>query len=281
MEQVVMNIHESIGAERAVSGKDARKYGIRDSVALAKVSPRTRATGIIVSDDGREIGDFLSEYYEVHCYSHRHARLAAPRLDAARLQFMIWGWADRDRVLEALAWIRTLSNLPVIVTGPASEPNCVAALEEGAADYIVDSWGRRELLARIRAVLRHHQPSPKKKKSPAEACIYTFGQWRYDVRKRRLTGPQDLNVALTRSEHALLRAFLERSGRILSRETLIRASRIVEDITDRSIDVLVLRLRRKFSAIAPGDCIIFTERGTGYVFAMPVRRHPLHPAGVK
>jgi DNA-binding response OmpR family regulator len=268
-----MNIHESIGAGQAVSWK----HRARDSVALAKAGSRPRATGIIVSDDSREIGDFLSGYYEVHCYSRRNARLAAPRIDATRLQFMVLGWADRERVCEALAWIRTLSNLPVMVTGPASEPNCVAALEEGAADYIVDSWGRRELLARIRAVLRYHQPLPKKE-SPAEACIYAFGQWRYDVRKRRLTGPQDLHVALTRSEHALLKMFLERSGRVLARETLIRSIRIVEDIADRSIDVLILRLRRKFSSVTPEDRIISTERGAGYRLAMPVRRHPLHSA---
>jgi DNA-binding response OmpR family regulator len=274
-----MNIHESIAAGRAVSGNDTWKHRTPGSVALAKVGSRPRATGIIVSDDGREISDFLSEYYDVRCYSHRNARLAAPRIDATRLQFMIWGWADRERVFDALAWIRTMSNLPVMVIGPASEPNCVAALEEGAADYIVDSWGRRELLARIRAVLRYHQPLPKKEKL-AEACIYAFGQWRYDVRKRRLTGPQDLNVPLTRSEHALMKVFLERSGRVLARETLIRSIRVVEDIADRSIDVLILRLRRKFSAAAPGDRIIATERGAGYRFAMPVRRHSSHSAYV-
>jgi DNA-binding response OmpR family regulator len=190
---------------------------------------------------------------------------------------MILGWADRERVFDALAWIRPMSNLPVMVIGPASEPNCIAALEEGAADYIVESWGRRELLARIRAALRYHQPLPKKE-TPAEACIYAFGQWRYDVRKKRLTGPQDVSVALTRSEHALLKMFLERSGRVLARETLIRSIRIVEDIADRSIDVLILRLRRKFSEVAPEDRIISTERGAGYRFAVPVTRHSSHPA---
>jgi DNA-binding response OmpR family regulator len=274
---VVMHIHESIAAGRAVSGQDVWKHRIRDPVALAKAGSRPRATGIIVSDHGREIGDFLSEYYEVHCYARRNARLAAPRIDATRLQFMILGWADRERVFDALAWIRPMSNLPVMVIGPASEPNCIAALEEGAADYIVESWGRRELLARIRAALRYHQPLPKKE-TPAEACIYAFGQWRYDVRKKRLTGPQDVSVALTRSEHALLKMFLERSGRVLARETLIRSIRIVEDIADRSIDVLILRLRRKFSEVAPEDRIISTERGAGYRFAMPVTRHSSYPA---
>ena len=167
-----------------------------------------------MSDNSREIGAFLSEHYHLHCYTHRNAKLAARQIDATRLQFAIVGWADRERVLDALAWIRTVSNLPTIVTGPASEPECVAALEGGAADYMVDSVGKRELLARIRAVLRYHQPLPKPKgESRAEGRIYEFGEWRYDARKRRLTGPQGLKVALTRSEYALLRSEERRVGK--------------------------------------------------------------------
>jgi len=224
-----------------------------------------------MSDDGREVGAFLSEYYDVCCYAHDDARLAAPRFDATRPQFAILGWADRARMLDTLAWIRTMSNLPVIVTGPASEPECVAALDGGAADYMIASVGGRELLARVRAVLRYHRPSPKRVSS-TERYIYQFGEWRYDVRKRCLTAPQGVQVALTRSEHAMLAVFLERPGRALTRETLLRATRVIEDIADRSIDIRILRLRRKLSAFAPADSIISTERGGGYKLAMPVRR---------
>jgi DNA-binding response OmpR family regulator len=278
-----MSIHESIATVRAVSeavsDKDIWKQRTRDSVALAKMSSRARPTGIIVSDNSREIGVFLSEHYDLHSYTHRNAKLAARRIDATKLQFAILGWADRERILEALAWIRTLSNLPAIVTGPASEPECVAALEGGAADYMVDSVGKRELLARIRAVLRYHQPLPKPTgESGAEGHIYEFGEWRYDARKRRLTDPQGLNVALTRSEYALLQVFLEAPKRVLTRESLLKGIRIGGGTADRSIDVLILRLRRKFSAVAPEDSIIATERGAGYRFAMPVKQHSLHPA---
>jgi two-component system OmpR family response regulator len=274
-----MSIHESIATVRAVSDKDIWKQKTRDSVALAKVSSRTSPTGIIVSDNSREIGAFLSEYYHLHCYTHRNAKLAARQIDATKLQFAILGWANRERILDALAWIRTISNLPAIVTGPASEPACVAALEAGAADYMVDSVGKRELLARIRAVLRYHQPLPKpKRESRAEGHIYEFGEWRCDARNRRLTGPQGLNVALTRSEYALLKVFLEAPKRVLGRESLLRGIRIAGGVADRSVDVLVLRLRRKLSAVAPEDRIIATERGAGYRFAMPVKRHSLHPA---
>jgi two-component system, OmpR family, response regulator len=275
-----MNIRESIGIARALSSKEICKHGIQDLVGSAKVGSKTRPTGIIVSDSGQEIGAFLSEYYDVHCYTHHDVQLAALHFDATELQFVILGWANPEPTLEALAWIRTTSNLPAIVIGPKSEPDCVAALEGGAADYVVASVGKRELLARIRAVLRYHQPLAKRE-SFAKENIYEFGQWRYDARKRRLTDPQGLNVALTRSEYALLRAFLEAPRRVLTREHLLRATRITGDGLDRSIDVRILRLRRKLSAVAPGESIISTERGAGYRFAMSVTRHSSHPADLK
>jgi two-component system, OmpR family, response regulator len=264
-----MGIHESIGTARAVSNQGFWKHRIQDTVASAEVSARTSPTGIIVSDNGQEIGAFLSEYYDLHCYTHRNAKLAARQIDTTKLQFVILGWADRERMLDALAWIRAISNLPVIVTGPASEPECVAALEGGAADYMVESIGKRELLARIRAVLRYHHPVPKKE-SRVEGGIYEFGKWRYDERKRRLTGPQGLNVALTRYEYALLKVFLEAPKRVLTRESLLRATRIAGGGADRSIDVLIFRLRRKLRKVAPEDSFISTERGAGYRLAMPV-----------
>src|SRR5882757_1502698 len=275
-----MSVLEGIGTVQAVSNNDTWKRRTQDSVASAKISARISPTGIIVSDNGQEIRAFLSDYYDLHCYTHRNAKLAARQIDATKLQFVILGWADRDRILDALAWIRAISNLPVIVIGPASEPECLAALEGGAADYLVDTVGKRELLARIRAVLRYHQPLPKKE-SRAEGDIYEFGKWRYDARKRRLTGPRGLNVALTRYEYALLKVFLETPKRVLTRESLLRATRITVGVADRSIDVLIFRLRRKLSAVAPEDSIISTERGAGYRFAMPVRRHSLHPADVQ
>jgi len=281
-----MNIRESIGTGRTVSDRDTWRHRAQDSIASANVGSRTRPTGIIVSDNGQEIGTFLSEFYDVHCHTHRDVKLAALHFDATELQFVILGWANREPTLEALAWIRTISNLPVIVTGPASEPECVAALEGGAADYMVGSVGRRELLARVRAVLRYHQPLAKRE-SFAEECIlaeghiYEFGEWQFDARKRRLTDPQGLNVALTRSEYALLKVFLEAPRRVLTREYLLRATRITGDVLDRSIDIRILRLRRKLSAVAPGESVIATERGAGYRFAMAVKRHSSHPADFK
>jgi DNA-binding response OmpR family regulator len=281
-----MNIRESFGTRGTVSDRDSWKHGAGDSVASVDVGSRTRPAGIIVSDNSEEIGAFLSEFYDVHCYTDHNVRLVACHFDATELQFVILGWADREPTLAALAWIRTISNSPVIVTGPASEPECVAALEGGAADYVVASVGKRELLARIHAVLRYHQPLAKtrqpaaKTKSFAEKDIYQFGQWQYDARKRRLTDPRGLYVALTRSDFALLNAFLKAPGRVLTREYLLNAATRIAGL-DRSVDVRILRLRRKLSAVAPGENIISTERGVGYRFAMPVKRHSLQPADLE
>jgi two-component system, OmpR family, response regulator len=274
----VINARENVGMDRIASDKQICKLEIRKSAASAKANLQ-RPTGIIVSDKGREIGAFLSEDYEVYCYSHNNVRLAIPRFDATKLQFAILEWADRERILGMLAWIRTMSNLPVIVTGPASELECVAALEGGAADYMTDSVSRRELLARLRALLRYHRPLPKKG-APKEGQIYEFGEWRLDVQKRCLTAPQGVEVPLTRSEYAMLKMLLERPGRVVTRESLARATRMIGGSADRSMDVRILRLRRKLSAVAPKDSIISTERGVGYRFAMPVTRHSLRPANV-
>jgi DNA-binding response OmpR family regulator len=99
-----------------------------------------------------------------------------------------------------------------------------------------------------------------------------FGGWQLERRTRRLTDPNGTEVALTKGEYALLAAFLEAPQRPLSREHLLQTTRVHEDIFDRSIDVQILRLRRKLETDASAPSIIRTERGVGYVFALPVER---------
>src|SRR5205085_8619263 len=99
---------------------------------------------------------------------------------------------------------------------------------------------------------------------------YRFCGWQLDRRTRRLSNPEDRPVALTKGEYALLVAFLEAPQRPLSREHLLQATRIHEDVFDRSIDVQVLRLRRKLDTDPSAPSIIQTERSVGYMFALPV-----------
>ena len=98
-----------------------------------------------------------------------------------------------------------------------------------------------------------------------------FGGWQLDRRNRRLTDPKRIPVALTKGEYALLIAFLDAPQRPLSREHLLQATRIHKDVFDRSIDVQVLRLRRKLESDPNAPRVILTERGVGYVFALPVK----------
>jgi two-component system, OmpR family, response regulator len=173
--------------------------------------------------------------------------------------------------LDLLREIRSNSDVPVITTGHRREEiDRVVGLELGADDYITKPFGLRELLARIRAVLRRREAGQAAVQRDQEKGRCRFGGWQLDRRIRRLTDSSGIPVALTKGEYALLIAFLDAPQRPLSREHLLQATRIHEDVFDRSIDVQVLRLRRKLETDPNAPRVISTERGVGYVFALPV-----------
>jgi DNA-binding response OmpR family regulator len=178
---------------------------------------------------------------------------------------------DQGEGLDLLREIRGRSDVPVIITSGegSDEIDRVLALELGADDYVVDPFSLRELLARIRAVLRRRGAA---RAAPPESMRnrLRFGGWELDRRARRLTDPTGVQIALTKGQYALLTAFLDAPQRPLSREHLLQATRVHEDVFDRSIDVQVLRLRRKLEADPSAPRIIRTERGVGYVFSLPV-----------
>jgi len=125
---------------------------------------------------------------------------------------------------------------------------------------------------RIRAVLRRQEMGQAARIRHPERGGYRFHGWRLERRRRRLVDANEKSVALSKGEYALLLAFLESPQRSLSREYLLRATRVHEDIFDRSIDVQILRLRRKLEVDPDAPRVIQTERGVGYVFALPVGR---------
>ena len=176
--------------------------------------------------------------------------------------------------LDLLREIRSRSDVPVIITTGhrRDEIDRVVGLELGADDYITKPFGLRELLARIRAVLRRREATQVAAPRDSETGRCRFGGWQLDRRNRRLSDSSGVSVALTKGEYALLIAFLDAPQRPLSREHLLQATRLHEDIFDRSIDVQVLRLRRKLETDPNAPRIILTERGVGYVFALPVER---------
>ena len=140
----------------------------------------------------------------------------------------------------------------------------------GADDYVTKPFSLRELLARIRAVLRRQEAGRAVIRRDPERSRYRFGSGQLDRRNRRLYDPNRREVALTKGEFALLTAFLDAPQRPLSREHLLQATRVHEDIFDRSIDVQILRLRRKIEAQPTEPKIILTERGVGYRLAVAV-----------
>src|SRR5258706_1093361 len=174
--------------------------------------------------------------------------------------------------LDLLREIRSRSDVPVIITTGhrRDEIDRVVGLELGADDYITKPFGLREILARIQAVLRRREAGQAAVQRDQERGRCRFGGWQLDRRNRRLTDPNGIPGALTKGEYALLIAFLDAPQRPLSREHLLQATRIHEDVFDRSIDVQVLRLRRKLETDPNAPRGILTERGVGYVFALPV-----------
>jgi two-component system, OmpR family, response regulator len=148
----------------------------------------------------------------------------------------------------------------------------VVGLELGADDYVTEPFGVRELLARIRAVLRRRETSRLASQREAAQGRYLFGSWELDRRARRLTNSVGKPVALTKGQYNLLLACLDAPQRPLSREYLLQATRVHENVFDRSIDVQILRLRRKLEIDPSAPRIIQTERGAGYVFVLPVER---------
>jgi two-component system, OmpR family, response regulator len=174
--------------------------------------------------------------------------------------------------LDLLREIRSHSDIPIIITTGhrRDEIDRVVGLELGADDYITKPFGLRELLARIRAVLRRREAGNAAAARDTERGRCRFGGWVLDRRTRRLTNSSGSPVSLTKGEYSLLIAFIDAPQRPLSREHLLQATRIHEDVFDRSIDVQVLRLRRKLESDPSTPSIIQTERGVGYVFSLPV-----------
>jgi two-component system, OmpR family, response regulator len=174
--------------------------------------------------------------------------------------------------LELMRRLPEQTQAPVIVlTGHArEEADAVLGLELGADDYVTKPFGLRELLARVRAVRREESAATRARQSDAQAR-YRFAGWELDMRRRRLTSPTAQEVSLTAGEFNLLAAFVRSPQQVLSRDQLLAATRVHdEEVFDRSIDVQILRIRRKLEADPSNPRLIRTERGAGYVFATPV-----------
>lgn len=171
--------------------------------------------------------------------------------------------------------LRAKSGVPIImVTARGEETDRVLGLELGADDYIPKPFGRAELLARVRALLRRSRGEAGEPMAGQAGERILFADWSLDTRRRELNAPDGTAVDLSGGEYDLLLAFCEHPQRVLSRDQLLdlARNRMAFNGTERSVDVMVSRLRRKLEPTDDSPSIIRTVRGAGYMLVPPVKR---------
>jgi two-component system, OmpR family, response regulator len=174
---------------------------------------------------------------------------------------------------------RDVDPLPVLMlTARSDESDRILGLEMGADDYLTKPFAARELLARIKAILRRTRMLPPNLRVNETADGLAFGDWRLDTRGRHLLDSQGTMVSLTGAEYRLLRVLLDHPQRVLTRDQLLTMTQGREaDAFDRSIDLLVSRLRQRLRDEAREPRYIKTVRSEGYVLSAEVRRIEIAP----
>ncbi|MGZ8907827.1 MAG: response regulator [Methylobacter sp.] len=234
-----------------------------------------RLTHILVVDDDAGIRDLLGDYlcknsYQVTGVADGKGMTAA--LDRGQINLVVLDlMLPGEDGLVLCRNLRVHSNIPVIMlTARGDETDRIVGLEMGADDYLAKPFNPRELLARIKSVLRRTQVLPENHSVEDTRYIH-FGEWKLDVVAPHLVAGDGLVVTLSGAEYRLLKIFLEHPNRVLSRDQLLDLTqgRDTEPF-DRSIDVQVSRLRQRLRDDAKEPCIIKTVRGEGYVLATSV-----------
>lgn len=231
---------------------------------------------ILIVDDDDELLNLLRDFLQRHGYSVETARsgvdmderMQARSFDLLILDVMLPG----EDGLSLCRRTRARSGISIIMLTAVTETtDRIIGLELGADDYLSKPFDARELLARIRALLRRSSPAASLP-GPANPCL-VFGPWRLDLAKRELRADDGTQVPLSSGEFELLLVFLEHPRRLLTREQLIDYARgPAHDVFDRSIDVQISRIRRKIEADARNPELIRTVRNAGYLFTHPVER---------
>ena len=234
---------------------------------------------LLVIDDDHEIRDLLTRFMEKNGFritavrDAREARRAWTRgaFQLVVLDLMLPG----ESGLDLARWLRDQEDVPIVMLSAMGEDtDRIIGLELGADDYIAKPFNPRELMARIRAVMRRAtdtQDSPTSGERIARPL--RFAGWTLEPARRRLLNPEGVEVPLTGGEYDLLFALLERANRVLTRDMLLDLLRGRQARPfDRAIDVAVRRLRRKLDDQGGGAQQIKTVRGGGYVLAATVER---------
>ena len=231
---------------------------------------------VLVVDDDVDMCNQLRDYLSRNDYRVTALNTAKQMLDfIAREAVDLLLLEPRLRGEDGVRLTRTVresSSMPIVVVSGRDEVvDRVIGLELGADDYVTKPFSPRELLARIRAVLRRCKAdvaSPARGNAPR---AYRFAGWELNLRLYRLKSPDGSRIEISRGEIGLLRALLSSPHRVLTRERLLELTHIDSaEVYDRSIDTQIMRLRRKIEADPIEPRFIRTERGTGYYFDAPV-----------
>jgi len=237
---------------------------------------RSKIHTLIVDDDD-DIRRSLSHYLErngLRCSTsvngkEMDAKLAKYNINLIILDIMLAG----EDGLAICARLQQSSRIPIILlTALAEDTDRVVGLELGADDYITKPFNPRELLARIKSVMRRSEMLPPKMFNSRR--VVKFDRWRFDFTQREVIGPQNVVVRLSSGEHILLISLIEHAGITLSREQLLDLTKGRDaQLFDRSIDNQISRLRRKLELNPKTPKIILTDWGGGYVFAAEASPH--------
>ncbi len=237
-----------------------------------------KSNHILIVDDDSEIRNLLSRFLV------RHGFRVITAADGREMKKALSDWAIELIVLDLMLPgddgltlcrdLRARSDIPVIMlTAMGEELDRIIGLEIGADDYLAKPFNPRELLARIKAVLRRGAPANINDDSDPEGLVLGFEGWVFNVDKRELTSPDGLRVSMSGGEFKLLKAFATHPNRVLNRDQLLDMARGREaQPFDRSIDVQVSRLRATLGDDPRKAVLIKTARGDGYIFTAQVKR---------
>ena len=233
---------------------------------------------ILVVDDHRDIRELLGRYLARHGFrvtpvegaAEARRVLKAAAVDLVVLDVMMPG----EGGLQLTRSLREAGDVPIILlTAMGEETDRIVGLEMGADDYLAKPFNPRELVARIRTVLRRAQALPRPREPAAGGGVLRFDRWRLDLARRELLDEAGIAAPLSTGEFRLLAALLERPGLVLTRDQLLDLTRgRTAGLFDRSIDNQVSRLRRRIERDPARPALIKTVRGDGYSFVGPVSR---------
>lgn len=233
---------------------------------------------VLIVDDDRDIRELVSGYLSkngLRVSTAADSRQMRSHLDDNAFDLVILDiMMPGDDGIQLCRELRSgrHKNLPIMMlTARAEEADRILGLEMGADDYVVKPFAARELLARINAVLRRTRMMPPNLQKTETSDVLCFGEWILDAVGRHLVDRRGTAVALSGGEYRLLRVFIDHPHRVLSRDQLLNLTQGREsDIFDRSIDLLVSRLRQRLNDDAREPTYIKTVRSEGYVFSVPI-----------